>query len=330
LVSINGVSQIPDVSYGVAGNIITFSEAPQVSDAVEVRFLTQVQTVTEITNTSGNAIVGVSATASQVNITGNLLPTANVTYDLGSSALRWKDGYFSGNSITLGNIVLKNTSGNTLAFFGPDGTTPGTLSSTNVDTTQISNGTSNIQTLSSGSVTVSANGNANVMVVADGSVTVKGDILNGQANGVGNIGNSSTYFNTVFAKATSAEYADLAEHFESDVAYAPGTVLIFGGTKEVTQSAEYADQRLAGIVSTDPAYIMNATQPNSVPIVMAGRAPCLVVGPVAKGDVLTTSSQPGHAEKLDNATWKPGVVVGKALESAPAGSHKIMVVVGAW
>jgi len=330
LVSINGVSQIPDASYGVAGNIITFSEAPQVSDAVEVRFITQLQTVTEITNTSGNAAVGVSATASQVNITGNLLPTANVTYDLGSSALRWKDGYFSGNSITLGNIVLKNTSGNTLAFFGPDGTTPGTLSSTNVDTTQISNGTSNIQTLSSGSVTVSANGNANVMVVANGSVTVKGDILNGQANGVGNIGSSSTYFNTVFAKATSAQYADLAEHFESDVAYEPGTVLIFGGSKEVTQSVEYADQRLAGIVSTDPAYLMNATQPNSVPVVMAGRAPCLVVGPVDKGDVLTTSSIVGHAVKLVNSDWKPGVVVGKALESCPEGQHKIMVVVGAW
>jgi filamentous hemagglutinin len=330
LVSINGVSQIPDVSYGVVGNVITFSEAPQVSDAVEVRFLTQVQTVTEITNTSGNAIVGVSATASQVNITGNLLPTANVTYDLGSSALRWKDGYFSGNSITLGNIVLKNTSGNTLAFFGPDGTTPGTLSSNNVDTTSIANGTSNVQTLSSGSVTVSANGNANVMVVANGSVTVKADILNGQANGVGNIGSSSTYFNTVFAKATSAQYADLAEQFECDQIHDTGTVMVFAGNNEITKSTQYADQRLAGIISTDPAYLMNATQANSVPIAMAGRVPCWVVGPVSKGDVLTTSSTAGHAEKLKNADWLPGVIVGKALESAPAGSHKIMVVVGAW
>jgi filamentous hemagglutinin len=330
LVSINGVSQIPDVSYGVIGNVITFSEAPQVSDAVEVRFLTQVQTVTEITNTSGNAAVGVSATAPQVNITGNLLPTANVTYDLGSSVLRWKDGYFSGNSITLGNIVLKNTTGNTLAFFGPDGTTPGTLSSNNVDTTSIANGTSNVQTLSSGSVTVSANGNANVMVVANGSVTVKADILNGQANGVGNIGSSSTYFNTVFAKATSAQYADLAEQFECDQVHDTGTVMVFAGNNEITKSTQYADQRLAGIISTDPAYLMNATQANSVPIAMAGRVPCWVVGPVSKGDVLTTSSTAGHAEKLKNTDWLPGVIVGKALESAPAGSHKIMVVVGAW
>ena len=330
LVSINGVSQIPDVSYGVSGNVITFTEAPQVSDAVEVRFLTQITTVSEITNTSGNAIVAVSATASQVSITGNLLPTANVTYDLGSSGLRWRDGYFSGNSITLGNIVLKNTSGNTLAFFGPDGTTPGTLSSNNVDTTAIANGTSNVQTLSSGAVNISAGGNANVVTVANGSVTVKADILNGQANGVGNIGNASTYFNTIFAKATSAQYADLAEYFECDASYDTGTVMIFAGDTEVTQSLEYADQRLAGIVSTDPAFTMNSSQPNSVPIAMAGRVPCWVMGPVIKGDVLTTSTVPGHAQKLQNRDWKPGVIVGKALESAPAGRHKIMVVVGAW
>jgi len=330
LVSINGVSQIPDQSYGVVGNVITFSEAPQVSDAVEVRFLTQIQTVTEITNTAGNSIVGVQANASQVNITGNLLPTANVTYNLGSPTLRWKDGYFSGNSITLGNIILKNTSGNTLAFFGPDGTTPGTLSSNNVDTTQISNGTSNVQTLSSGSVTVGAGGNANVVIVSNGSVTIKGDLLNGQANGVGNIGNSSTYFNTIFAKATSAQYADLAEYFEADQEYDTGTVMIFGSNTEITQSTQYADQRLAGIVSTDPAFVMNATQPNSLPIAMAGRVPCWVIGPVAKGDILTTSSTAGHAEKLSNSDWKPGVVVGKSLESVPAGQHKIMVVVGAW
>jgi hypothetical protein len=75
---------------------------------------------------------------------------------------------------------------------------------------------------------------------------------------------------------------------------------------------------------------MNSTQPNSVPIAMAGRVPCWVIGPVAKGDVLTTSNTAGHAEKLENKDWAPGVIVGKALESAPAGSHKIMVVVGAW
>lgn len=254
LVSINGVIQIPDVSYGVSSNVITFTEAPQVSDAVEVRFLTQITTVTEITNTSGNAIVAVSANASQVDITGNLLPTANVTYDLGNSSMRWRHGYFSGNSITLGNVVLKNTSGNVLALFGPDGSTPGTLS------------------------------------------------------GGG---------------------ADLAEYYITDQLYDQGTVLIFGGQYEVTQSTTYADQSLAGIVSTNPAFVMNAGQPNSIPIVLAGKVSCWVVGPVSKGDVLTTSAVAGHAEKLQNTAWLPGVIVGKALESAPVGRHKIMVVVSA-
>jgi hypothetical protein len=161
-------------------------------------------------------------------------------------------------------------------------------------------------------------------------VTVKADILNGQANGVGNIGSASTYFNTVFAKTTSAQHADLAEYFECDGSYDTGTVMIFARDTEVTRSLQYADQRLAGIVSTDPAFTMNSSQPDSVPIAMAGRVPCWVVGPVTKGDVLTTSSQAGHAELLKNSDWKPGVIVGKALESAPAGSHKIMVVVGAW
>jgi len=234
--------------------VITFTEAPQVSDAVEVRFLTQITTVTEITNTSGNAIVAVSANASQVDITGNLLPTANVTYDLGNSSMRWRHGYFSGNSITLGNVVLKNTSGNVLALFGPDGSTPGTLS------------------------------------------------------GGG---------------------ADLAEYYITDQLYDQGTVLIFGGQYEVTQSTTYADQSLAGIVSTNPAFVMNAGQPNSIPIVLAGKVSCWVVGPVSKGDVLTTSAVAGHAEKLQNTAWLPGVIVGKALESAPVGRHKIMVVVSA-
>jgi len=299
LVSINGVSQIPDVSYGVVGNIITFTEAPQVSDAVEVRFLTQIQTVTEITNTVGNSIVAVAANVSQVNITGNLLPTANVIYSLGNTSLRWKDLYLAGNSIYLGNVIITNATGNTVSFFAADGVTPATISS---------GGGLNIGT-----------GNLSV-----------GNIFNNNANGVGNIGSSTTYFNTVFAKATSAQYADLAEYFESDQEYDTGTVMIFGGSKEVTRSVEYADQRLAGIVSTDPAFVMNATQPNSLPIAMAGRVPCWVIGPVSKGDVLTTSGVPGHAVKLFNDHWKPGVIVGKSLESCPEGHHKIMVVVGAW
>ncbi len=298
LVSINGVSQVPVFAYSVTGNVITFTEAPSVADQIEIRFISQLQVVTEISNSAGNAIVNVSDATAQVNITGNLLPTANVTYDLGNTTLRWNDLYLAGNSIYLGNVILTNQTGNAIGFFAADGTTPATISS------------------------------GGGLDVGTGNLSV-GNIFNNNANGVGNIGSSGTYFNTIFAKATSAQYADLAEYFAADGAYQPGWVMIFAGDSEVTESYQYADQRLAGVISTDPAYIMNAGQAG-VPIAMAGRVPCWVVGPVAKGDVLTTSGRAGHAEKLADNDWRPGVIVGKALETCGAGPHKIMIVIGAW
>jgi hypothetical protein len=88
--------------------------------------------------------------------------------------------------------------------------------------------------------------------VGTGSIT-GGNIVNSNANGVGNIGSSTTYFNTVFAKATSAQYADLAENYLADTNYAPGTVVVFGGAAEITVTAEFSDERVAGVISTNPA-----------------------------------------------------------------------------
>ena len=69
---------------------------------------------------------------------------------------------------------------------------------------------------------------------------------------------------------------------------------------------------------------------NSAPLVLAGRAPCKVVGPINRGDILTTSNTAGHATKLESQDWQPGVVVGRALESCDAGEHVIEIVVGSW
>ena len=327
IVSINGIVQIPVTSYAVSGNVMTFTEAPQSQDVIEVRQITTTAAVKSISNTPGNAIIEVSDTSNDISITGDLIPTANIAFDLGSSALRWRDGYFSGNSITLGNIVLKNTSGNTLAFFGPDGTTPGVLSSNNVDTTSIANGTSNVQTLTSGAVTLSAGGNANVVVVANGSVTVKANILNGQGNGVGNIGNSTTYFNTIFAKATSAQYADLAEMYAADANIEPGTVVCFGGTAEVTGCTEEACKRVAGVISTNPSYIMNSAQEGDhvVAVALTGRVPTRVTGPVRKGDMMVSTAD-GRARTEPDP--RVGTVIGKALEDFDGIEGVIEVVVG--
>lgn len=156
-------------------------------------------------------------------------------------------------------------------------------------------------------------------------------ILNGGANGVGNIGNSTTYFNTVFAKATSAQYADLAEMYQADQPYMPGTVLEFGGTHEVTITTVSSSTSVAGVVSTNPSYLMNSglNGLNSVPVALTGRVPCQVIGPVKKGDRLVSSMLPGVAQVLDEATYHPGCIIGKSLEDWSEASVKsIEVVVG--
>jgi hypothetical protein len=175
------------------------------------------------------------------------------------------------------------------------------------------------------SLLVSTSITGSSLSVSTGSITV-GNIVNANANGVGNIGSASTYFNTVFAKATSAQYADLAEHYESDDDYAPGTVVVFGGDKEITVTELRADARVAGAVSTQPAYLMN-TQCAGLPIALRGRVPVQVTGPVTKGDSLVTSTEPGYAESIGQDTGYGQAVFAKALETDLAPGKKIITAV---
>jgi filamentous hemagglutinin len=351
IVSINGVVQIPTIAYSVSGTTLTFTEAPESGDLIDVRQITTTTTVTAISNSSGNAIVQVSDTTNDVSITGDLIPTANVTFDLGSSSMRWRDGYFAGNSITLGNTVMKNTSGNTIGFFGPDGTTPATIDSSSIDTTQIANGTSSLAVVSSGgniranvggstvallttsglavtgTVSVSGTGNitgANIVATAD---VFTPEIVKTGSNAVGNIGQADNYFNRVFAQATSALYADLAEKYTADADYAPGTVLVFGGTHEVTVDATDADRKVAGVVSTNPSYIMNAGLEGEhvATVALTGRVPTMVVGTVRKGDMMVSA---GLGRARAEANPQVGTVIGKALENHEGTEGVIEVVVG--
>lgn len=143
-----------------------------------------------------------------------------------------------------------------------------------------------------------------------------GNVNNANGNGVGNIGNSTNYFDTVFAKATSAQYADLAEMYCADAAYPPGTVLEFGGEREVTITTVTHTAAAAGIVSTHPSYLMNSTLDcvNAVELALVGRVPCQVVGTIRKGDRLVASKIPGVATALNMALYEPGCIVGKSLE----------------
>ena len=146
-----------------------------------------------------------------------------------------------------------------------------------------------------------------------------------------NIGSSSFKFNTVYAttfngQATTAQYADLAENYQADKAYEPGTVVEFGGAEEVTVAAP-GSARIAGVVSSAPGFLMNSglRGANVVAVAFTGRVPCKVTGAVRKGDMLVASGN-GHATVT--RTPQIGQVIGKALANFDGQSGVIEVAVG--
>tara|TARA_B100001057_G_scaffold317336_2_gene317524 strand:- start:4401 stop:5672 length:1272 start_codon:yes stop_codon:yes gene_type:complete len=133
----------------------------------------------------------------------------------------------------------------------------------------------------------------------------------------------------ITATATQARYADLAEKYTSDADYEPGTVVELGGTAEVTQTTRPWSPTIAGIVSTDPAYLMN-NDLDGISVALIGRVPCKVVGPVRKGEFLVSSRTPGHAEAHKDLHGPPaGSAIGKAIEDKDSeGTGVIEVLVG--
>ena len=151
-------------------------------------------------------------------------------------------------------------------------------------------------------------------------------IFNGGANGAGNIGTASGYFNTLYATATKALYADLAENYTADAEYAPGTVVSFDGKAEVTQCNTDMCSTVAGVVSTCPAYTMNSGIKGTVATVaLVGRVPCQVKGPVKRGAMMVSAGD-GRARAESNPAM--GTVIGKALQSFDGESGTIEIVVG--
>lgn len=152
-----------------------------------------------------------------------------------------------------------------------------------------------------GTWNINVNGNITTTQITTGAATTAGTIT-----GAWTLTTGSTL---------QATYADLAEYYTSDTTYLPGTVLIFGGSAETTTTDIFGDTRLAGVVTTNPAYVMNtglATTPK-VCIALQGRVPCKVIGKVRKGDLLTTAGTPGFAIRTTNPLV--GAIVGKALQN---------------
>jgi hypothetical protein len=152
--------------------------------------------------------------------------------------------------------------------------------------------------------------------ISGGNIAV-GNITNINGNGVGNIGNSSSYFNTVFAQATTALYADVAERFAADEIYEPGTVVELGGSAEITRVLLDASDKVFGVISTRPAFTMNGGAGNNdthPPVAMTGRVPVMVTGVVNKGDRLISAGD-GLARAALTGEATAFNVIGRALSS---------------
>jgi hypothetical protein len=275
---------------------------------------------------NGTGLVTVSTQVSAVgNVTGGNLRTAGLISATGSiTGASVVGGVMTGSSVSVTGIVTGAS------------VVGGVMTGSSVSVTGIVTGASVVGGVMTGSsISVTGNvtgGNIVGTVVATGGNfgtgnVLCGNIVNNNANGVGNIGSSATRFNQVFALASSAQYADLAEKYTADAKYAPGTVVVFGGSAEVTVDAVDGDRRVAGVVSTNPAYIMNDTLESThiATVALTGRVPCMVTGTVRKGDLMVAA---GLGRARAEADPRVGTVIGKALEDHAGESGTIEVVVG--
>jgi hypothetical protein len=130
----------------------------------------------------------------------------------------------------------------------------------------------------------------------------------------------------VNATAIQANYADLAERFEADIAYLPGTVVELGGSAEITAVGEDLSENVFGVISTNAAYLMNSgagddqTHP---PVAVQGRVPVRVIGTVQKGDRLVSAGNglARSGSRTEISTWN---VIGRALENKLDSSEGII------
>ena len=309
----------------VSGTTYTVATALGGNGAFAIANAATVGTTLNVTGntTGGNLLTGGQVSAAGnitgANFIGNVIPPAG-------GAVSTTGNVSGGNILTSGLISAGGniTSAANVAgtYFIGNGSQLTGLSAA-VAVTKFVNGSSEGNAGSSGgNITFTVGGTSNVLVLSSTTAYFGSDIsVDGiqktGSNAVGNIGSSANYFNRVFATATTALYADVAERFAADELLEPGTVVELGGLKEITRSQQDLSENVFGVISTRPAYTMNGgageddTHP---PVAMTGRVPVKAVGIIRRGDRLVSAgsgvaraAQPGEATAFN--------VIGRSLEN---------------
>jgi hypothetical protein len=269
----------------------------------------------------------------------NVVDNTSTTHYVGNVTVNNKfTGVFSSDSVAFTPASPALVGG--LATIYPGLNLPGAVAAANV--------TANLTTTSNLTVTNSANiannlavgGNLTVgsnltvggQMTVSGNVTFTGNLtfpsnpgtfanisssITPSANLSYNLGSVNNWWNNIYGTSIHAQYADLAERFEADAVYDPGTVVELGGTAEITAAVNDLSEDVFGVISTRAAFVMNSRVGDDLthpPIAVQGRVPVKVIGTVRKGDRLVSAGN-GLARagsRSEITTWN---VIGRSLEN---------------
>jgi hypothetical protein len=284
--------------------------------------------------TGGNVLFGSGIVSGSGNITsGNLSTTlvsattvsasGNITGGNISTGIVSASGNITGGNISTGIVSASGniTSASNVAgvyFLGNGSQLTGISAAVSVS--KIENGTSKAEiNASGGNLAVTIGGTANVMIVTSTQTVVSNlsvaNNITTTGNGTGNIGSAANTFNTIFARATTAAYADVAERFAADEVLLPGTVVELGGINEITKAKHDLSEKVFGVISTQAAYLMNGlagTDETHPPVAMTGRVPVQIIGSIRKGDRLVSAGN-GIARAANPGEATAFNVIGRAL-----------------
>ena len=255
---------------------------------------------------------GTVTTAAQPNITSvgtltSLAVTGNVTADIFLSGNNGNGTNFRiGDDAWIGDVNAADT----ISIRGQQNAANGYIVFGNADST------TKLGRAGAGALTY--NGTFNPTTLQTTAITAGSNVTAGTVTGNWTLTAGSRW---------QATYADLAEKYTADDTYEPGTVLLFGGEQEVTLANAFDSTKVAGVVTTNPAYSMNAMLEAEyvAEIALQGRVPCKVIGPIEKGDLMVSASN-GHATANNEA--RAGTIIGKALENFNGDFGVIEVAVG--
>ena len=318
-VALSDVAQIADNSVlgrnmgsGTPGDIaaIPFSTVVGVGGGIaktqysEVGVLARTNAVSFVNNTD-YSVIKLASAYSGVSDNGKIVQR-DTSGDFGGRRINASDRY----QISSNDLIVRSTggTGGSLSYYGYNGDGSGGVvigGGTNATdkVTKYLNNTHIFRTAADDADAPIKASQVETLKLTTGGNTTAGTIT-GRWTLTGNSPNES--------RLQATYSADLAEYYEGDKDYPVGTVLVFGGEKEVTTTNQFADTRVAGVVSNTAAFVMYDACPGLKNLIaLQGRVPVKVVGKVRKGDILVTSKIPGVAIATQNA--QAGTIIGKAL-----------------